>query len=391
MSTDHSSKHAFIDKALKDRQRVDRFRDLETVKPVNEVCLKNNGQTLINFSSNDYLGLSKHPQIIKKAREYAQKYGAGATASRLVSGTYHIHQQLEEKIARTFGWEASLLFNSGFQANSTIISTLADRHSLILADKLSHNSLLQGSIASRATFRRFRHNSMSNLEQKLEHARKENYSRIIVIAETLYSMDGDRSNVEALANLADQYDALLFIDDAHAVGVWGAQGLGLAQGVPGIDLVLGTCGKAFGTFGAFVLCSKKMKQYLVNFCPGFIYTTALPPPVIGSIEAALNVIPTLDSARKQLQKNIDQMKSGIEKAGYSTGASRSQIIPAILGDEPGTISLAKHFKKNGFLAVAIRPPTVGKGEARIRVTLTARHTKKQITNFLTALNDWNYG
>lgn len=381
----------YIDQALESRKQNKRFRRLTPIKPLNEVCIDDGSKRLINFSSNDYLGLSKHPQIIGKSREYAQKYGAGSTASRLVSGTYHIHQQLEEKIACTFGWEASLVFNSGFQANSTIVSTLADRHALILADKLSHNSLLQGCIASRATFRRFEHNSLDDLKQKLERAQDEGHSRIIVIAETLYSMDGDRSDVEALARLTNQYNALLFIDDAHAVGVWGPQGLGLAYGVPGVDLVLGTCGKAFGSFGAFVLCSKKMKQYLINFCPGFIYTTALPPPVIGCIEAALEVIPTLDPARKKLRKNISQMKSGIEKAGYSTGGSQSQIIPAIIGDDHGTISLAEHFKKNGFLAVAIRPPTVSKGEARIRITLTAQHTEKQITNFLTVLNDWNYG
>ncbi|MCW9707209.1 8-amino-7-oxononanoate synthase [Aliifodinibius sp. 1BSP15-2V2] len=379
-----------MDKELKKRKRANRFRGLEPIEPVNEVCINNGSQTLVNFSSNDYLGLSKHPQIIEKAREYTQKYGAGSTASRLVSGTYHIHQQLEEKVARTFGWEASLVFNSGFQANSTIISTLADRHALILADKLSHNSLLQGSIASRATFRRFEHNSLDDLEDRLEQAQDESYSRIIVIAETLYSMDGDRSDVEALGQLTDQYGAFLFIDDAHAVGVWGPQGLGLAYGVPGVDLVLGTCGKAFGSFGAFALCSKKMKQFLINFCPGFIYTTALPPPVIGSIEAALDVIPTLDTARKKLRKNIQLMKLGIEEAGYSTGLSQSQIIPAIIGDDRGTILLADHFKGNGFLAVAIRPPTVSKGEARIRVTLTAQHTEKQIANFLTVLNDWNY-
>lgn len=384
------SKYVFIDQALESRKQNKRFRKLTPIKPLNEVCIDEGSKRLINFSSNDYLGLSKHLHIIEKAREYAQKYGAGATASRLVSGTYQIHQKLEEKIARAFGWEASLVFNSGFQANSTIISTLADRHALILADKLSHNSLLQGGMASRATFRRFEHNSLDDLKQKLERAQDEGYSRIIVIAETLYSMDGDRSDVEALASLTDQYSALLFIDDAHAVGVWGPQGMGLAYGVPGVDLVLGTCGKAFGSFGAFVLCSKKMKQYLINFCPGFIYTTALPPPVIGSMEAALEVIPTLDPARKKLRRNINQMKSGIEEAGYSTGGSQSQIIPAIIGDDHGTISLAAHFKKNGFLAVAIRPPTVSKGESRIRVTLTAQHSEKQITDFLIVLNDWNY-
>jgi 8-amino-7-oxononanoate synthase len=385
-----SKKHRFIDEALSNRRKELHFRTLRAYKWAGITTLTaNDGQVLVNFSGNDYLGLSKHPHVVGQSKQYAEYYGAGSTASRLINGTLSIHEQLEYKLASTFGWEAALVFNSGFQANSTIVSTIADRHSLILADKLSHNSLLQGSLSSRATFRRFEHNSISDLEEQLERAKDEDYSRIIVITESIFSMDGDRSKLVAISKLTQKHNAWLFVDEAHAVGVWGEQGLGLANNIPGVDLVLGTCGKAFGGFGAFLLCSQKLKEYMINFCPGFIYTTALPPAVIGTIEASLELIPGMDQKRKKLHRNIEYMRGGIEEAGFSTGHSKSQIIPIIVGDDRKTIDLSNHLEERGFLATAIRPPTVPKGSARIRITLSSEHNKSQIDTFLTALTEWS--
>lgn len=383
-----SSKEQFIDDALAQRKQEHHFRDLTAYQPQNATVISDGKRQLVNFSGNDYLGLSQHPEVIARSHHYAKEFGAGATASRLINGTLSIHEQLEKKLASTFGRESALVFNSGFQANSTIISTLADRHALILADKLSHNSLLQGSLSSRATFRRFDHNSVEDLESQLQKASQKDYSRIIVITESIFSMDGDRSDLEAIAKLTQEYNAWLFVDDAHAVGGWGEKGLGLTEGVSGIDMVLGTCGKAFGSFGAFLLCSQKVRDYLVNFCPGFIYTTALPPAVIGSIEASLELIPEMETEREKLRANIRQMKSGIHQAGFKTGESESQIIPIMVGDDEETVQLANHLEEEGFLAKAIRPPTVEKGSARIRITLSSKHTQTQIDNFLTALNLW---
>jgi 8-amino-7-oxononanoate synthase len=386
-----TSKHRFIDEALEGRKKEHRFRTLSGLRPAGAVLISDGDQKLTNFCGNDYLGLSKHPKVIKKSREYAQKYGTGATASRLISGTYTIHQNLEHRLAATFGWESALLFNSGFQANSTIISTMTDRHSLILADKLSHNSLLQGALASRADFRRFEHNSVKDLSNQLERAESERYSQIIVITESLFSMDGDRSNLNAIADLTKKYDAWLFVDDAHAVGVWGEQVLGLANGIPGIDMILGTCGKAFGSLGAFLLCSSKIRDNLINFCPGFIYTTALPPAVVGSIEASLELIPTMNNERKRLHQHSETMRKGIREAGFSTGESESQIIPIIVGGDEETLKLADYLEENGFLATAIRPPTVPESSARIRITLSSEHTDSQISKFLNVLNNWSNG
>ena len=386
-----ANKNHFIDAALKKRRKEHRFRDLSAYKPKEATVLSDGDRDLTNFSGNDYLGLSKHPEVLTRSKTYADEFGAGSTASRLINGTYSIHQQLEQKLAETFGWEAAMIFNSGFQANSTIISTLTDRHSLILADKLSHNSILQGSLSSRATFRRFEHNSVEDLENQLEKAAKEDFNRIFVVTESLFSMDGDKTDLQEVAKLTKQYNAWLFVDDAHAVGAWGEQGLGLTHGTNGIDMVLGTCGKAFGGFGAFLLCSDKVKDYLVNFCPGFIYTTALPPAVIGAIEASLELIPSLDSRRKRLYQHIKTMQKGINDAGFSTGNSDSQIIPILIGKEQKTLDLARKLEKKGFLATAIRPPTVPQRSSRIRITLSSEHTEQQIESFLTALNNWNNG
>jgi 8-amino-7-oxononanoate synthase len=204
-------------------------------------------------------------------------------------------------------------------------------------------------------------------------------------------MDGDRSDLLAIAELCQKYKALLFVDDAHAMGVWGENGLGLTYKVKGIDMIVGTFGKAFGSFGAFVLCSQKMRDYLINFCPGFIYTTSLPPAVIGSIEASLELIPKMNDVRKKLRQKIERMRKGIEKAGFFTGLSDSQIIPIMVGSNEKTLSLAKHLKSEGFLATAIRPPTVAKGSARIRITLSSAHTDEQINKFLNALQNYKDG
>lgn len=383
------SKHRFIEADLDERKDANRFRTLNSVTPTADaVYISKNGRELINFCSNDYLGLSKNPRVIERAKKYAQKYGAGSTASRLITGTYDIHNELETKLAETFKTEAALLFNSGFQANSTIIETITDRHSLVLADKLSHNSLLQGSLSSRADLQRFDHNDLDHLENLLKRARNDSYSRILIVTETVFSMDGDRTDVPAVAELADKYNALLFIDDAHAVGVWGKRGLGLGFDVQGIDILLGTCGKAFGSFGAYVACSKKMRDYLVNFCSGFIYTTALPPAIIGAIDAAIDIIPKLEPDRKLYHEKINRVLKELKNLGYDTGPSDTQIIPIVIGGEDESLKLAEWLETQGILATAIRPPTVPGNSSRIRITLTRRHTDEHIDYLLKKLKEW---
>lgn len=383
------SKHAFIEQALAQRKQDNQFRELSPVHPTEKhAVVKQDGRELINFCSNDYLGLSGHSLLKERSRSYIQQYEAGSTASRLVCGSLTIHHQVEEKIASFLYRESALLFNSGFQANSTLIATLTDRHSLVLADKKCHNSLLQGALLSRATFKRFRHNDVDHLQRLLEQAADQDYNRILIVTETVFSMDGDRTAVARIAELSDKFKALLFVDDAHAVGVWGERGRGLAANIPNVDILLGTCGKAFGTFGAYVACSRKMKEYLINFCPGFIYTTALPPSVVGALDAAVSLIPQLDDRRQALHRKIEFLRHELIELGFNTGNSTTQIIPVIIGDEKETLALSKWLMEHEILASAIRPPTVAPKRSRIRLTLTAGHTQTHLTKLLQVLKSW---
>ncbi|OAN64202.1 8-amino-7-oxononanoate synthase [Balneola sp. EhC07] len=383
------NKSDFITDALNKRKSEHRFRSLSDLDAgLSSVNIRFEGDEYINFSSNDYLGLSSHPELIKRSNEFAVKFGVGSGASRLVTGNLNIHTGLEEKLARIFQSEAAILFNSGFQANTSILPALADRNSLILADKKIHNSLIQGALLSRATFKRFEHNSYDGLEELIKNTDRVRYNRIWIVSETVFSMDGDRNDIDRLIEISEKYNALLYSDDAHAVGVLGEKGLGLNYGKEGVDISLGTFGKAFGSFGAFALCSKEMKDYLINFAGGFIYSTSLPPNVIGAIDAALDLIPEMDQERTQLMNNVEYARAEIQKLGFDTAASDSQIIPVIIGDEQETIELSNQLKEKGLWVSSIRPPTVEKDASRLRITLSVKHTKEHLGKLLKELADW---
>lgn len=380
----------FISDALNQRRADHKYRSLNVIESNigSSVNIIVDGREYINFSSNDYLGLSAHPELIKRSNEFTSKHGVGSGASRLVTGTLSIHEELESKLAFTFGTEASILFNSGFQANTSILPAIADRNSLILADKNIHNSLIQGALLSRATFKRFKHNDYDNLEQLLIVAEKVSYNRIWIVSETVFSMDGDRNDIDRLIELSIKFDSLLYSDDAHAIGVLGKNGLGLNYGKKGIDISLGTFGKSFGSFGAYVACSKAMKEYLINFAGGFIYSTALPPNVIGAIDAGLELIPTMNQEREKLLRNVDYIRTKIQEVGFDTMTSNSQIIPVLIGSENDTVELSNMLKQNGLWVSSIRPPTVEEGTSRLRITLSVKHTKEQIDQLLKVLSEW---
>lgn len=391
------NKFDFIDRALAERVEQQQFRSLQPLVPVvsqspdtrsNRVWVWKQGRKLLNFSSNDYLGLSKHPALIEAAQAYTSQYGTGATASRLVVGNYDIHHQLEEKLAIACGREAALLFSSGFQANMTLLGTLLNSQSCVLCDRLIHSSLIQGILASGARFYRYAHNDLNHLETLLKKGSSQPFDRLMIVTETVFSMDGDRSDIAALIELANQHNAILYLDDAHALGVMGKQGMGLAAFHPEIDLVVGTFGKAFGAFGAFVACSQKMREYLINCCPGFIYTTALPPGVIGAIDAALTLIPDLDEERQHLMNQSKTLRDRLQKMGYSTLNSDSQIVPMIVGESAKTLELSQALEAEAILAVAIRSPTVPKGSARIRLTLSSQHQPEHLEILVQAFSSF---
>ncbi len=372
---------AFIREELDSRRERHLLRRLRTVTPLSATHIALDGRTMLNFCSNDYLGLSKHPLLRERAMDFMETYGMGATASRLVCGTFDGVQQVERKLANLKGAEASLILNSGFQANVTVLPALADKQSLILSDTLNHNSLINGARLCRCRVLRFRHNDPAHLRSLLEENPKENYSRILIITESVFSMDGDCSDIPALSALADEFGALLIVDEAHATGVCGPKGMGLTCGHD-VALTIGTFGKACGSFGAYVVGSRDMCDFIVNCCPGFIYSTALPPAVIGAIDAALDLIPDMEDERRRLHANAEHLRRALNAMGWETGHSSSQIIPVLVGDEPATLALSAWLEENGVLAVAIRPPTVPRGESRIRISLSAAHTREHVDRLI---------
>lgn len=379
-------KNRFIQRALENRIEAGQLRSLRNVEPLPGALVKVNGKSLINFSSNDYLGLSRNLQVQERAISYIHKYGAGSTASRLICGNYPCFSALEDKLARYKGQESALLFNSGFQANVSILPALAQRNSLILADRLCHNSIVQGAVLSRAKFIRFNHNDPEHLRRILAEISLPK-AGILIVTESVFSMDGDRGKLRDLMNIARQYDALLYVDEAHATGVLGPKGMGLACGGEA-DLVMGTFGKGCGSFGAYLACRAEVREYLINYASGLIYSTALPPAVIGAIDAAIDLLPGMDSERQYLREMSEYLRAALNKLGFDTGQSSTQIIPVYIGGEDDTLKIAAWLEEQGFLAVAIRPPTVEAGLARIRLALSALHTYEQVDKLINAFATW---
>jgi 8-amino-7-oxononanoate synthase len=345
------------------------------------------GRVLIDASSNDYLGLSQHPLVKARAAEWAERHGAGAPASRLVTGTRDITLAVEEKLAAFKGCEAALLFSSGFQANATVIPSLARvgaGETAIFSDALNHASIVHGCRAARAQTQVFRHNDLDHLEDMLRrHAGKP--GRRLILTESVFSMDGDRADLPALLQLAERHGAALYVDEAHASGVLGPQGRGLAAECGGVDIVMGTLGKAFGAFGAYVAGSRALIDWLVNCCPGFIYTTALPPAVLGAVDAALDLVPGMDAERARLAQNTQRLRDALALRNYDTLGSTTQIVPAVIGSEADALAAARRLEDAGILAVAIRPPTVAAGTSRLRFALGSHLDDEAMARLLAAV------
>jgi len=367
-----------------------RLRSMRPVAPRGPGKVTRDGRLLVNFSSNDYLGLAAHPALIARAREWTEALGTGSGASRLVCGTLEAHERIEAKVATFKQTEAALIFASGFQANATVLPALLDRRTmgatpLVFADALVHASLHHGCRAAGLSPLFFRHNDLGHLEELLAATRGDAAPRFI-LTESVFSMDGDQADVPGLAALARRHEAFLYLDEAHATGVLGERGAGLASLAPGgVDLVMGTFSKALGGFGAYVAGSRILREYLINRCAGFIYSTALPPPVLGAIDAALDIVPRMDAERTELQRLAERLRGGLRAAGLDTGPSTTHIVPVMTGDEAPTMALAAALEDKGILGVAIRPPTVPPGASRIRFALTAAHQADDVDRLVAAL------
>ncbi len=362
-------------------ERIDTRRERRTLTastPDAGARLVRGGAALIDFSSNDYLGLSMHPLLIERSVQWAQTLGAGAGASRLVTGTREAHLALERKIAAFKGTEAALLFPSGWHCNAAVLGALlkAAPETLLFSDRLIHGSLHAGAAGHRQI--RFRHNDLDHLEALLADYPDHDGPRLIV-TESVFSMDGDRTDLSRLVQIARAHDAFLYLDEAHATGVLGPDGRGLSAALPGqIDLVMGTFSKAFGCFGAYVAGSQLLIDYLINACGGFIFSTAPPPAMLGAIDAALDLVPGMTAERARLATLADGLRARLQAARIDTGASATQIVPAIVGDASTALALADAVAANGMLAAAIRPPTVPAGTSRLRIALHATHDEADV-------------
>lgn len=381
-----------FEQALSALAREDRRRRLRTVDGEGPAQFRrSDGSLLTDFSSNDYLGLSRHPLLAERSAEWGSKAGTGSGSSRLVTGTRSLHERVEAKIAALKGKEAALLFASGWQANASIIPALArlsteqmGAPALVFSDRLNHASLHHGCAAAGLSQIRFRHNDLTHLETLLE-ARAAQPGLRLIITESVFSMDGDCADIPALAALAQRHNAFLCVDEAHATGVLGPDGAGLAAGIEGVSLVMGTFSKALGGMGAYVAGSQALCDWLLNAASGFIYSTALPPTVLGAADAALDLLPEMEEQRRLLARRGNWLRERLKEQGWAESGSMTQIVPVMAGEASRALEMAATLEQERMLVVAIRPPTVPKGASRLRIALNAVQTEEELERLVQVL------
>jgi 8-amino-7-oxononanoate synthase len=378
--------HPFdLSAALQQRHELHRYRQrLEQQAPSGREAVVN-GQRLLNFCGNDYLGLANHPDVVAAFCAAAQQFGVGSGASHLVCGHSHFHHQLELALADFCGQPRALLFSTGYMANLAVIQTLCGKGDAVFEDRLNHASLIDGGLTSGARFRRYRHADADSLATLL--AQSDDH-RKLVVTDGVFSMDGDVAPLAALAAVCEQHQAWLMVDDAHGFGVLGEQGAGCVaqQGMQArVPVVVGTLGKAFGTFGAFVAGSEELIETLIQFARPYIYTTALPPAVAAATLASLKIVRGDQSRRQKLTALIARFRAGAAQKGYQLMPSTTPIQPLLVGTDQQALQLSERLRQQGFLISAIRPPTVPEGTARLRVTLSAAHEENDIDRLINAL------
>jgi 8-amino-7-oxononanoate synthase len=368
--------------ALRELEAAGLMRHLEPLESPQGALVDVRGRRYVNFSSNDYLGLAADLDVVAGARTTAMRHGFGAGASRLIVGDTTAHHALEADLSRFFGSEAALLFNSGYQANVGVLSTLAGEGDIIFSDTLNHASLVDGCRLSRAKVVVYAHRDVEHLERELAQWQAR---RKLIVTDSVFSMDGDRAPLQELERAARAHGAALVVDEAHAIGVLGYRGAGLCEQLQvSPDVRLGTLGKALGGFGAFALCSKPVRSWLINRARSLIFSTALPAAVCGAGQAALWRLAGAPQLRARLWRNIQQFSEGLKRQGLPAHAD-SAIFSVVLGSPQRALQVSLRLRERGVLAKPIRPPTVPKGTSRIRFALSAAHTEEHVASALEAL------
>ncbi len=342
--------------------------------------LRNIDKKVLNFCSNDYLGLSQDPRILQGSIAAIEKYGAGSGSARLVAGTSDLTEELEEKLAVWKGVDACLLFNSGYHANIGVIPALVGEGDMIFSDELNHASIVDGCRLSKAEKIIYQHHDMGHLEELLKKSSLPSRERVakgrvrVIITESVFSMEGDLAPLDELKELAEKYGALLYVDEAHAVGVFGENGEGrVGKNPPDYMITMGTLGKAFGSYGAFVSGPKSLREFLINKARSFIFSTFLPPSVLGASLASLKIISTEPELRKKLWENIQFVQKNI-----CPDQGQSPIFSIRVGEARKTMEISEKLLKEGIYIQGIRPPTVPEGTSRLRLTVSASYTREDL-------------
>ncbi|AUA34818.1 8-amino-7-oxononanoate synthase [Pseudomonas sp. SGAir0191] len=370
---------------LAERRAADLYRQRPLLEGPQGPRVVVDGQPLLAFCSNDYLGLANHPDVVAAWQAGADRWGVGGGASHLVIGHTTAHHQLEEALAELTGRPRALLFSTGYMANLGVITALVGKGDTVLQDRLNHASLLDGGLLSGARFSRYLHNDVGSLSDRLAKAT----GNALVVTDGVFSMDGDVADLPALAQAARARDAWLMVDDAHGLGTLGAGGGGVVEhyglGVEDVPVLVGTLGKACGTAGAFVAGSETLIEALIQFARPYIYTTSQPPALACATLKSLELVRTQDWRREHLAALIQQFREGAEQLGLRLMESQTPIQPIVIGDSAQALRLSRLLRERGLLVTAIRPPTVAVGSARLRVTLSAAHTAAQVQLLLNAL------
>ena len=361
------------------------YRSRRVINSPQGVHLQIDGQKILNFCSNDYLGLANHPSVVQAFKSAVDDYGVGSGSAHLICGHSYAHHALEEELAAFTGRDRALLFSTGYMANLGVLSALVGKGDSIFEDRLNHASLLDGGLQSEAKFKRYAHANVEHLDSQLKKAS----GHKLIVTDGVFSMDGDFAPLNTLSNTARTHDAWLMVDDAHGLGVIGAKGGGLLDyyGLKQDDVpvLMGTLGKGLGTFGAFIAGSDVLIETLIQKARTYIYTTALPAAVAEATRASLKIVISDNWRRDKLNNLSVRFRSGAEQLGLQLLPSLSPIQPIIIGDSQQAVDISNDLLSAGFLISAIRPPTVSQGSARLRVTLSAMHEEQQVDQLLEAL------
>jgi glycine C-acetyltransferase len=379
-------KTSYLQKDLQELERGGIYRTLKTVDSPQGREISLDGKRVLNFSSNDYLGLANDARIKKAVLEAVDEYGFGSGASRLICGNMAVHEKLEAELAQFKDTESALVFSSGYMANTGIISALMDRSSVVLSDRLNHASIVDGIILSRAQLVRYPHADVEALQGLLKDLPAG--QRKLIVTDSVFSMDGDKAPLKEIVDLALRYETMVMVDEAHAFGVLGRKGSGLVEELglgAQVDIQMGTLSKAAGCFGAYACGTKILREYLINKSRSFIYTTAMPPALAQAARVALRIIIDGSQLRRSLQENADHLRAQLQAMGFDTMNSSTAIIPVLVKDPLAAVAMSKRLLEQGIFVQAIRPPTVPMGTARLRLTVMATHTKEDLDQLLNAL------